>query len=208
MPSLFTFRAFQCPTTTPGGCLPHCKHWRSNILRACKGLGWDVPSVTVLFCEALWRAAHGQSDDCGFCRLYFDLCDRSSESSVTNRPTTLTDDKDYQATLDFLGVAYSRRSADWLPQLRLLGDDDRHAPWPGLDAAIEEVVQELGIEGLDGYPLGQDTGDDDVCSSPESNENDDGSDSDDSMYVDALDDDAGGGDGVVRIARGNEPPLF
>lgn len=201
MARLFTFRAFQCPLTPPGDCLPRCKHWRSNILRACKDLGWVVPSVTALFYEAMWRGAHGESDDRwarGSCDLYFDLRNEGPESSVSNPPATLTVDKNYQATLDLVGVMYSRLSADWLPRLKLLGDGFRHTPWPGFTTALEKVMQELGIDSLDGYLSEQDTSNDGVGSGLQSNENHDDSDSDDSLYVDALDD-VGGVDGAMPL---------
>ena len=199
--------SLQCPLDSPGDCLLHCKHWRSNILRACKALGWVVPNVIALSREALWRGAHGEDEDDdfgggGYCDAYFDLRDGRPESSDTKLPATLTVDGDFQATLDLVAAMYSRLAGDWLPRLKQMADRHRYVQWPDFSAAIEKITQELGVEVPDVYYASEEwhqTSDGEVDSNRDSDEShDDDGDSNDSHYVDVLED-FGGRDAATLI---------
>ncbi|TEB30679.1 hypothetical protein FA13DRAFT_1814484 [Coprinellus micaceus] len=56
-------------STIPGNCLPSCNHWRSNIIRTCKALGWQTPNEIALLREAMcYACGHGRPPE-----SYFDF---------------------------------------------------------------------------------------------------------------------------------------
>lgn len=152
----------QCPFKSPGDCLPHCKHWRSNALRACKGLGWQVPNVVAFFREALLycsgipifypeRFLGGYlKPNAQHARL------ESSDAQTLSMVTRYTADEDYQTTLDQVADMFTRLPVDWGSKYEQEMASGSSAPWNGFTDVIEKIKRELGIDVSDVSPQDED----------------------------------------------------
>ncbi|TEB30693.1 hypothetical protein FA13DRAFT_1792269 [Coprinellus micaceus] len=146
-----------CPMGSPGVCLLHCKHWRANILRACKALGWDVPDAVALFREALYQDAEANGTLSVLYRpwgfdAYFQPPSKQSDLSSIDLPamcTRYTADEEHQVTLDLVAAVYSRLPTDWMSRFLREVKGDKYAIWLGFIDIFEEIKQDLGMGGLD-----------------------------------------------------------
>ncbi|TEB22506.1 hypothetical protein FA13DRAFT_1507043 [Coprinellus micaceus] len=86
----------RCPIESPGNCLPHCKHWRSNTLRTCKGLGRPM----ILSPGGFVSKYHRPNTQ----REWLESSDARTPSTFTR----YTADEDYQAILEQVADMFTR----------------------------------------------------------------------------------------------------
>ncbi|TEB29166.1 hypothetical protein FA13DRAFT_1711180 [Coprinellus micaceus] len=147
-----------CPSQSPGECHTQCKHWRGNILRACKGLGWGVPNVVALFREAMYRwveeawplVPRGAFLE-GWLHPGIEQLE-SNDPALRAAVTQYTVDEDYQAALDLVRDMFSHLPTDWEAQLTQETKENLYVPWNGFASVIQKIMQDVGIEEPDVAP--------------------------------------------------------
>lgn len=135
----------QCPHEKPGDCSPACRHWRSNILRACKASGGAIPTESDFICEAMLHVSepsyYGVPHNLSFRPPRDQLGSNTPERMAQSLTTLYTVDQDYQATMDLVAKTFSRLPAHWHSLYRKEKGEGRN--WREVVGAIETVFEEI-----------------------------------------------------------------
>lgn len=130
------------------GCSPQCKHWRSNILRACKALAWTIPDEVALLRGAMFETKM-DPEWYWIDSPYFEPQNsRSNPPAIVQAPpikTLYTPDKDYQAMLDIAASMFSHLPPDWSSRYEQEIGNRTSTEYTVLESVIRKTQHDLGI---------------------------------------------------------------
>ncbi|KAJ3506564.1 hypothetical protein NMY22_g17204 [Coprinellus aureogranulatus] len=131
-------------------CMNSCKHWRANILRACRPLGCTLPDAVVLLRERMWyasmemgvsRSPPGLTVDC----FEIPTTDQLGSADTPREITQYTPDEDYMLLCKLADEMFQRLPDGWIEEYNVEVRRDMDRRFDALAHHLDRIQRELGM---------------------------------------------------------------